>query len=181
MEGSRKWPDSVRRRLDDDPATSVILFGPPQAFSEEDRMRFDRLFLTALLLALAQGAAAQALTLGQVKQKGGTPLTKEELVTLLPDSEYRRQVGTVYTHWTNFSDGTVEAGRINSGTRTVRYNRDGQDGTWRVRGDGAYCVDVRGDYPAKWCRTIYRLGNGYYAFSPRADDEAKAWKFSLKQ
>jgi hypothetical protein len=144
-------------------------------------MLFRHLFLAALLLTVAHGAGAQALTLAQVKQKGGTPLTRDELTTLLPDAEYRRQVGTVYTHWTNFSDGTLEAGRINSGTRTVRYNRDGQDGTWRVRDDGAYCVDVRGDYHAKWCRTIYRLGNGYYAFSPKADDDAKAWKFSLKQ
>jgi hypothetical protein len=144
-------------------------------------MLFRHMLLAMLLSTVAQSAAAQALTLGQVKQKGATPLTKEELATLLPGSEYRRQVGTVYTHWTNFPDGTVDAGRINSGTRTVRYNRDGQDGTWRVRDDGAYCVDVAGDYPAKWCRTVYRLGNDYYAFSPRAVDEAKAWKFSLKR
>jgi hypothetical protein len=144
-------------------------------------MRFDHLFLAASLVTVVQGAAAQAITLAEVRQKGGTPLTMEELTTLLPGSEYRRQVGTVYTHWMNFPDGTLDAGRINAGTRTVRYNRDGQDGTWTIRGDGAYCVDVRGDYPAKWCRTIYRLGNGYYAFSPRAVDEAKAWKFSLKR
>jgi hypothetical protein len=135
-----------------------------------------------LVTAIATAAApalAQEILLGDVKAKGGAPLTKDELNALIPGATVYRSGRDADANWSNQTDGKLigsSQGRTHAGKRgTAR-------GSWRVTDDGKYCVDIEWDLRTEqWCRVVYRHGDDYVAFRTAEDPGAKGMVLTIRK
>lgn len=124
---------------------------------------------------------AQEMTLAAVKKNGAQKLTKEQLAELLPKATFRTESQGSNRSWLHGADGTLagditmsgvpKSGGGRGGARG-QMGRGGQaSGTWRVTGDGKYCVEIAwSQNTEKWCRVLYRLGNDYFGFRDDTDE-----------
>lgn len=128
--------------------------------------------------SLADGAAR--LSLSELRERGATQLSREELQTLLPGSKLIHVSAAGYTRrWENAIDGrfvaTGEGTRIFASARFVSGR-----GQWHIGDGGTYCVSI--DWPGQveqWCRYVFKSGDKYYGIASLDKEEAKATEFVL--
>ena len=123
-----------------------------------------RLVGIALLLVPAVLFAQQPASVGDLLEKGGRKLTKEELATLLTGAVlHRTQSGTgVGFEMTHNADGSVK------GKLTLTNGQEvGVAGKWSVTDKGQYCRDcvTTSGSRIKGCTFIFALDNTYYESS----------------
>ena len=148
----------------------------------------NKLMVTALAAALGwiittTPVSADQMTLGDVKAQNIPKVTKEEITALLPGSTFQQATGgggnyKGQVYWKHETDGTL------NGMRTVALANSVRAGKWWVGDDGAYCVDIHGqtaDEAFKWCMTLFKVGDNYFGFGPKANDSTRANSFTLKK
>jgi hypothetical protein len=138
-------------------------------------------------------AAAQEMTLAAAKKNGAQKLTKEQLAELLPKATFRAEIGSSRRSWLHAADGTLTGDMTSTGTPKGAGGRGGASksmgmsggqgsGTWRVTGDGRYCVEIAwSKNTEKWCRVLYRLGDDYFGFKDDTDDSVLDRKLVLEK
>jgi hypothetical protein len=140
-----------------------------------------RLFAVMILLGVFSIGAAQAVTVGDIKAKGGVQLSADDLKQLMPDAKVVSSLATGSTRrWTNNAGGTFVAstdGRSFNAGRTLPAS--GQ-GSWHVADNGTYCVNIKwgGLLTEDWCSYFFKTGDKYYA-ARRLDDSAPASEFEI--
>jgi hypothetical protein len=140
------------------------------------------MLVIAVSLGTCSVAAAQALTLAEVKAKGGVELSASDLKQLMPDAKVVNRLPTGSTrHWTNKAEGTFVAstdGRSLSGGRNIPASGPG---SWRLADNGTYCVKIDwGMLKEDWCSYIFKAGDKYYGVR-RLDDSAPAGEFEFSK
>ncbi|HEV8551807.1 MAG TPA: DUF995 domain-containing protein [Casimicrobiaceae bacterium] len=141
-----------------------------------------RLIVAIVSLGFCSVAAAQLLTLADVKAKNGVQLSAEELKQLMPGAKVisRTQAGSTRS-WTNGADGTFVAsfdGRGFAGGKTIVSTGAG---TWRVADNGRLCMAIKWNVtPEDWCRVMFKVGDKYYGVG-RLDDNAPASEFEFSK
>ena len=144
---------------------------------------------TALLLGFsAAPAIGQGVAVGDLKAKGATVLSADDVKTLVAGSNVRYQNENFLTQITFNQDGTLAGtstrtgGAGTSGLRSFR-------GRWELSDKGLWCAETqnltsgqgRGG-GAKWCRTILKLDDKfYYAGGAAQRDEAQAYEMSIRR
>src|SRR5579871_6344089 len=118
-----------------------------------------------MAIALAPlGAHAQEST-EELVAANATRLNKDELQALVSGSraEYISGRGTFFGY-EHAADGTL-SGYLTNAMGARGANSPGR-GTWRITGDGQYCIDsVWGrsqPTDVKWCAPVYKLGSDYF-------------------
>lgn len=132
-----------------------------------------------VLLAIAQAHAQQ--TLGEVIDKGGQKLSKDELASLLPGTKHTSKTDLLGTRtWTHNADGKLSAISVGGpfNQRPVRG-----EGTWNVIDPGRYCFTI--EWPRsteKRCMFVYRLGDAYFGVGNDADKSiSQMLRFTLEK
>ena len=141
-----------------------------------------RLLLVAFLFGASAAAGAQALPRADIKAKNATQLTVDELRELMPGAKVtsRTQAGST-RYWQNKPDGTFTASSDGRGSCGGRNCPSSAPGTWRVRDDGALCVNIKWPTAADdWCRYIFKAGDKYYGVG-RREDSALASEFQISK
>jgi hypothetical protein len=141
-----------------------------------------RTLVVVVSLTICSVAAAQGLTLAEVKAKSGVQLNADDLKQLMPDAKVVNSLSTGSTRkWTNKAEGTFVAstdGRSLSGGRNMAAS--GQ-GSWRLADNGTYCVKiVWGMLTEDWCSYIFKAGDKYYGVR-RLEDNAPATEFQFSK
>lgn len=141
-----------------------------------------RLIAMLVWLAICPLAAAQGLTLAEVKAKGGVQLSPDELKQLMPQAEVVNSLSTGATRrWTNKAEGTFVAssdGRSFNAGRTLPVS--GQ-GSWHLADNGTYCVNIKWTLMTEdWCIYMFKAGDKYYGVR-RLDDKAPAGEFQISK
>jgi hypothetical protein len=125
--------------------------------------------------------AAEEMTLGDIKAQSIPRMSKDELAALLPGSTYNQVFGpSVRVYWKHEPDGTLNGAR-SQGRPSKLIPRTGK---WWVMNDGAYCVDTVGqtaDDTVKSCRYLYKVGDNYFGYGPKADDSLRVPSFTLSK
>ncbi len=142
---------------------------------------------------LAAQAGAQDGTLASAKKDGAQKLTREQLVELLPKATFRTEKAKSQRSWLHAADGTLTGDMTSTGGPKGAGGRGGASksmgmgggqgsGTWRVTGDGRYCVEITWSKSTeKWCRVLYRLGNDYFGFKDDTDESVLDRKLVLEK
>lgn len=131
--------------------------------------------LASALVVSAFDAASQARSLEEAQAGGAAPLSAQEVKDLvtLTKAEFTAVNGTS-RRWTHEADGSFVASR-DRGPTTRRSGR----GTWSVKEDGAYCLNF--DWGSAdtdgWCRLLYKLDDGYYAFGRDAKPDTRSGRY----
>ncbi|HEY2968074.1 MAG TPA: hypothetical protein VGK75_06865 [Casimicrobiaceae bacterium] len=82
--------------------------------------------------------------------------------------------------WENKTDGTFVASSDSSGKEWARTLQL-RDGTWRVAGDGKFCVDIQWNLaPEKWRRHIFKASDKYYG-AGKLEDSAPAHELEFSK
>ena len=135
-----------------------------------------------ILIALSSIAAAQPVTLAEVKAKSAVQLSADELKQLLPGAKVvnRTNAGSTRT-WQNDPNGTLVASSDNMGNTGGKARPSSGRGTWRLSDQGTYCVSIKWNVQAEdWCRYVFKLGDKYYGFD-KLDDTATASQFEFSK
>jgi len=141
-----------------------------------------RIAATAITVGMCAGAAAQAATYAEVKARSGVRLSTADLKQLMPGAKVvsRTQAGSTRT-WENKPDGTLTASSDGRGSFGGRNSYATANGTWRVTGEGRFCVTIKWPVnPDDWCRYMFKVGDKYYAVS-RLDDTANTMEFEFRK
>jgi hypothetical protein len=118
----------------------------------------------ATLLFGSMGHAQQSMTLGQLIDRGGKKLAKDEVKRLVSGATLEGAQGGNFptTTFKNVyaPDGTVRGDAWNKGAWFTRIN-----GKWSVNDAGQLCSELRNDQGGNiaGCQTYYAVGNTYYA------------------
>jgi hypothetical protein len=141
-----------------------------------------RRLTTLVLFGLSTAVAnAQVLTLADVKGKGASELSADDLKQLLPGAKVVSRTSAGSTRrWENKADGTFVASSDGMGG-SGRARPGTGNGTWRVADDGTYCVDIQWNVtPEKWCRRIFKASDKYYGVG-KLEDSAPAHEFEFSK
>ena len=130
--------------------------------------------IVAIVLSLLTGTvfAQQPATVGDVLDKGGKKLTKEELSALLTGavvSGTQAGTGAIYRNTLN-PDGSVSGSAVRSDGQSV-----GVFGKWTVNDQGQQCWDLSTGPGSKFgtCAFYFLLDNVYYT-STSGDERTAA-------
>jgi hypothetical protein len=145
-----------------------------------DRML--RTIVLAVSIVVCSLAAAQDLTLADVKAKNAVQLSAEDLKQLMPGAKVVSRTNAGSTRlWQNKADGTFIAGSDGRGSSGGRTMPGTGTGTWRVADNGRLCVAIQWSRISEdWCRYIFRSGDKYYGFG-KLDDNAPASEFEFSK
>ena len=138
----------------------------------------------ASLVIMAGPAAAQEPgTRADLEAQKAVLLTKADLDALLPGAtnESRAPRTGSARNLTLMQGGRV-VGRASGG---LNQNTTKAEGKWNVSDEGRYCVEIdwiwgSGSTSEKWCASMYKLGNDYYAVTRQGAD-APAWKQTISK
>jgi hypothetical protein len=141
-----------------------------------------RILVVAVLLGVCSTAAAQSVTLAEVKARGGVQLAEDDLKQLMPDAKVVSRLLTGGTRrWTNEPTGRLVAstdGRSISGGRPVPLTAAG---TWRVADNSSYCVNIVWiTLTEDWCAYIFKAGDKYYGVR-KLEDSALAGELEFSK
>jgi Protein of unknown function (DUF995) len=142
-----------------------------------------RTIIVVVSLGISSVAAAQALTLADVKAKSAVQLSADELKQLMPGARVvSRTIAGSTRNWENKANGTFVASSDAKGTSGGRALPSSGNGTWRVGDKGNYCVTIQwgGMTSEEWCRYIFKAGDKYYGFG-RLEDSAPASEFEFSK
>lgn len=136
-------------------------------------------FAALLLVTSALALAQEAVTLRDLQPKAAAPLSRAELLELLPGARMTRVNDKGSTHvWANDPGGEMIVSSDNRG-RAGRSST--AQGKWQISDDGRYCMQVqwrKGD-PEDWCRFIFETSDRYFAVNALAPDTQKAHKIDM--
>ena len=138
-------------------------------------------YAVLVLLTIAQAHAQQ--TLGEVIDKGGQKLSKDELAGLLPGTKHTSQLGAQGTRaWAHNVDGKLSATSL-GGSANTRGGPLRGEGTWNVIDPGKYCFNI--EWPRsteKRCMFVYKLGDAYFGVGDDADKSiSQMLRFTLEK
>ena len=137
--------------------------------------------IVAISLVAGVVADVQALTLAEAKAQNAVRVSGAELKQLMPGAKVveRTTAGSTRT-WRNKPDGTFVASSDSKGRLAGRALPAAGNGTWRVGGNGNYCVTIHwsGMVSEDWCRYMFRLDGKYYGFG-KLDDTAQGSEFQF--
>ena len=127
--------------------------------------------------ALAQAPATRA----DLEAQKAVVLTKADLETLLPGA---KDVSVAPRTGSQRDLSLMASGRIvgqATGGQNQGYTK--AEGKWNVSDDGKFCVNIAwtwggGSADEKWCATLYKLGDDYYAVT-REGPTGVAWKHKI--
>ena len=144
--------------------------------------KYQSCMLVAVAFGIGSAAAAQQITLAEVKAQGGMQLTGDALKELMPEAKVTNHLASGSTRrWTNNADGNFVAstdGRSLSGGRNIPAS--GQ-GSWRLANNGTYCVIIKwGLLTEDWCSYIFKAGDKYYGVR-RLDGNAPTSEFEFSK
>jgi hypothetical protein len=140
-----------------------------------------RLITVVVSLGIYSVAAAQPVTLADVKAKNAVQLSADELKKMMPGAKVVSHANSGSTrNWENNANGTLAASSDNKGG-TGRSRPVSGNGTWRVEDKGTYCVTIQWNMAAEeGCRYIFKAGDKYYAFG-RLEDTAQSTEFEFSK
>jgi hypothetical protein len=130
-----------------------------------------RLIIVAVSFGACSLAAAQALTLSDIKAKNAVQLSAEDLKQLMPGANvvHRTPAGTT-RRWQNKTDGTLVAS--SDASATGRAYRVSGSGTWRVADNGRFCVAIKWNVTAEdSCRYIFKADGKYFGVGQLEDTQ----------
>ncbi|WP_139379480.1 hypothetical protein [Zoogloea sp. LCSB751] len=124
----------------------------------------------ALLLASVSCFSAQAqTTLGEILDKGGHVLEKDELTKTLVGANFsgvRASGGTIDASVN--ADGRIGGYLQNPGRAALNFI-----GVWKIADDGRFCFDYKANapntLPATACTYYFQLGDEYFVSSSKSD------------
>src|SRR2546421_9287620 len=132
-------------------------------------MKISKLFLARVVLSLfalpLEGLCQQPATVGEILDKGGKKLTKEEVIKLVPGATISGISMTNYpsykSEYTYKGDGSMSGGalKISGGGYTSA------SGKWSVNEDGQLCTDrsTSSGRSDVYCDHYFSLDGKYYA------------------
>lgn len=90
--------------------------------------------------------------------------------------DYPKRMGWT-KRWANRPDGSTTLGLRDVQNRWTFL----AEGTWRIREDGAYCVDVQWKTSREqWCRGVYRVADGLYLGRSSKDPDAMVGRLTFE-
>ena len=119
--------------------------------------------LLVWLMAVGSGGAQPQATVGEVLDRGGVQLSREELSKLLPGAMLSGPTETG-----DQSSGEIAGdGGISGTVRTASGRSGGYSGKWLVNAAGQFCHDVkisvgRHNSTDSGCTYFFRLGKRYF-------------------
>jgi maltoporin len=132
-----------------------------------------RLIFVAFSLGACSLAAAQALTLSDIKAKNAVQLSAEDLKQLMPGANvvHRTPAGTT-RRWENKTDGTLVASSDASAAGGGRAYRVTGSGAWRVADNGRFCVAITWNRTTEdSCRYIFKADGKYFGVGQLEDTQ----------
>jgi hypothetical protein len=126
-------------------------------------------------------AHAQDVTVGEVKSKGATVLSAEEVKSLLSGATVSYENSRFRTQMKLDADGTV------TGSSSNRIGSAGGStivGKWNVNDQGRWCADVGRTAigGTKYCRTVLKAADKHYYVNGAANDDSRAAvEFSVRR
>jgi hypothetical protein len=141
-----------------------------------------RVFLVATLCGWSSLAAAQAPNFTELKAKNPVQLTAEDLQQLIPGAKVVSRTSAGSTRmWTNKADGTLVASSDGRGTTGGRGYASSAEGTWKLNGQGKWCVKIQWNGPVDdWCRYMFKADGKYYGYG-RLEENAPGSEFEISQ
>lgn len=122
-----------------------------------------------LLMGLSCSSAQAQTTLGEILDKGGHVLEKEELIKMLVGASFsglRAKGGTIEASVS--ADGRIGGNMQNPGRAAYNFI-----GLWKIADDGQFCYDYKGNYPgalpATGCAYYVQFGDEFFVSSSRSD------------
>ena len=135
-----------------------------------------------LVLSSLGASAQEPRTVGQLLDRGGKQLTREEVAEILSGAmvsgiQFDRPEVTFQNLFK--PDGTV---RGNATNRNVRFGEVTLEGTWAVDDQGRLCTDLRNSQGTRlqFC-TAYFLLDGAYHGAKTADRSAEVYRRDVKR
>ena len=113
-----------------------------------------------------------AATIAEMKEKGAVQLSADDLKSLLTGATLRYEGRDSQTQMKLNANGSVAG----SAQRRIGSERAAFfEGEWRISDDGQWCgmFRSRGADGAKYCRTVFKLGDTYYWAEGRRDNDAR--------
>ena len=142
-------------------------------------------FAVIAIIALGFGSHtfAQEVTIGDLKAKGGTVLSAEELKALLPGAIARYETAEFVYQQKFEPDGSSTGSwqrRLGGAQQMVQFSA-----TWSIE-DGRWCGIQRSyrsnEVVAKYCRDIINVGDkSYYASGNRNNDGRTAYEIRFNK
>ena len=132
-----------------------------------------RVIIIAVSFGACSLAAAQTLTLGDIKARNAVQLSTEDLNQLLPGASvmHRTPTGTV-RRWSNKADGTLVASSDASALSGGRAYHVTGSGTWRIADNGRFCVAIKWNMQAEdVCRYVFKADGKYFGVFRLQDTE----------
>lgn len=140
-----------------------------------------RVIVVAVSFGACSFAAAQGLTLKDVKAMNAVQLSTEDLNQLMPGAKVvHTAVNGNIRRWENQQDGTLVASSDNTAQNGGRAYRTTGTGTWRVD-NGKFCIAVKWTMviEADTCRYIFKADGKYFGIVRLVDtDPASQFEFS---
>ena len=130
--------------------------------------------LALALMALCGAALAQS-TVGELQEKGGTALSKADILELMParlETQWPNRQGEEVLFFS--ADGKITGTGYHYSSRT----ESPANGNWRVEDDGKFCTPksfTAWNSSTNLCWYVFKLGSDYFA-SPKTDADAKIGK-----
>ena len=136
-------------------------------------MRVAKLVLLAAIFFIAGAAHSQTqTTVGQLLDQGARKLSSEEVKVLLTGATAYADRGRGVVSKTTFNpDGSASA------SLQTMDSRVGGRGTWKMEGDGKYCVSLQWTSvypPYAGCLYNFKLGEKYFVSESDSERNASA-------
>ncbi len=91
----------------------------------------------------ADALECDSLSLEEIAAKGGTPMTRDEVVKLVTGTQVVWSITQAgERRWTNEPGGSFWGTRIGTGAGSFNPHHKSGQGKWLVKDDGVYCVTI---------------------------------------